>query len=298
MERIDTLHELRAWAEAERRAGRRTALVPTMGALHAGHLSLVAEARRRADTVLVSIFVNPTQFAPGEDLASYPRDLDGDLAACRAAGVDAVFTPTPDELYPEGAQTWVQVSELAEPLCGRSRPTFFRGVATVVAKLLAAARPQVAVFGAKDYQQLLVIRRMARDLCFDTEIAGCPIVREPDGLALSSRNAHLEPAQRREALALVRALDAAEAAVRAGELDRDALLGLVRREIAKSPSAEIDYAELRDATDLDGAPPRLDRPVLLALAVRFPIPSRGPDARVRLIDNRVLPVQRPDEETR
>jgi pantoate--beta-alanine ligase len=295
---IETIGALRALSDAERASGRRLALVPTMGALHAGHLSLVAEARRRADTVVVSIFVNPAQFAPGEDLASYPRDLEGDLARCRAAGVDAVFAPAARELYPEGAQTWIEVGELARPLCGRSRPTFFRGVATVVAKLLLVARPRVAVFGAKDYQQLQVVRRLARDLLLDVEIVAAPIVRESDGLALSSRNAYLDAPMRREALALSRALDGAEAAVRAGERVRDVLLEGVRKELDRAPHAEIDYAELCDPDTLDVAPPRLRAPALLALAVRFPASRLGPEGRVRLIDNRVLPVQPESEESR
>jgi len=283
MQRLSTVSALRAFAESERAAGRRLALVPTMGALHAGHLALVGEARRRADRVLVSIFVNPTQFAPNEDLASYPRDLDGDLEKCRRAGVDAVFAPEPAELYPPGAQTWVGVAELSKPLCGQSRPHFFRGVATVVAKLLIAAHPHVAVFGEKDYQQLLVVRRLARDLLLDVEIVGVPLVRDTDGLALSSRNAHLDAAARRDAAVLPRALDAAQAAVGEGERSAAVLLERVRKEIARAPSAELDYAELRDATTL--APVETLRgPALLALAVRFPV---GP-GHVRLIDNRVL----------
>jgi len=283
METLRTVSALRAFAEAERAAGRRLALVPTMGALHAGHLALVGEARRRTDRVVVSIFVNPTQFAPHEDLSSYPRDLEGDLEKCRQAGVDAVFAPEPGELYPAGAQTWVEVAELSKPLCGGSRPHFFRGVATVVAKLLIAARPHVAVFGEKDYQQLLVVRRLARDLLLDVEIVGVPLVRDADGLALSSRNAYLDAAARREAAVLPRALDAAQALVGEGERSAAVLLERVRKELASAPSAELDYAELRDLETL--APVEtLRAPALLALAVRFPV-GRG---RVRLIDNRVL----------
>ncbi len=286
MRRIETVRELRRWSEAERTAGARVALVPTMGALHAGHLSLVEHARRRAERVVVSIFVNPTQFGPGEDLDHYPRDLERDLDRCRAAGVDVVFTPGVAEMYPPGGQTRVEVGALAEPLCGRSRPTHFGGVATVVTKLLLAARPHVAVFGQKDFQQLLVIRRLARDLLLEVEIVGAPIVREPDGVALSSRNRNLAPAARRQATALVRALDAAEAARAAGERRRDALLALVRRELAKAPDAELDYAELRDPETLEPARERLAGPALLALAVH--LPGSEPGTRVRLIDNRVL----------
>ena len=286
MERLDTVAALRAWSDAARAQGLRVALVPTMGALHAGHLALVAEARRRADRVVVSIFVNPTQFAPHEDLASYPRDPGGDLAKCREAGVDAVFAPDPGELYPAGAETWVEVPALAAPLCGGSRPHFFRGVATVVTKLLVAAHPHVAVFGEKDFQQLLVVRRLARDLLLDVEIVGVPTAREPDGLARSSRNVYLDPAMRAEALALPRALVAAEAVVATGERSAAAVLEAVRKELERAPHADVDYAELRDPATL--APlDRVEAPALLALAVRFPAP-RAASGTVRLIDNRVV----------
>ncbi len=288
MEVLKTVAELHRHSDAVRGSGRRLALVPTMGCLHAGHLALVAEARRRADSVVVSIFVNPTQFAPDEDFESYPRTLGADLDACRSAGVDAVFTPPVDELYPPGAATSVEVAGLGEGLCGRSRPTHFRGVATVVAKLLCAARPDVACFGEKDYQQLALVRRLARDLCLPTEIVGVPTVREADGVALSSRNLRLAPEVRGEARALVRALDAAEALVAAGERRRDALVAAARAELAKAPSAEVDYAELVDAESLEAAPTHVAAPALLALAVRFPS-REGPGAPpVRLIDNRVL----------
>jgi pantoate--beta-alanine ligase len=286
---VDSVAGLQVWADAERAAGVRIALVPTMGALHAGHLALVREARRRADRVVVSLFVNPTQFGPGEDLARYPRPFERDLALCRDAGVDLVFAPPPDEMYPPGAQTWIEVAELSRPLCGRDRPGHFRGVATVVAKLLLAAKPHVAVFGEKDFQQLALVRRLATDLRFDVEIVGVPIVREADGLALSSRNVHLDRAMRAEALALSRSLDAAEAALAGGVRDAAAILALVGRELAKAPHARVDYAELRDPGSLAPAPARLAGPTLLALAVRFPVRAADdPSACVRLIDNRVL----------
>src|SRR5688572_2167364 len=284
MEQISTVRDLQARADAERRANRRIALVPTMGALHAGHASLVKIARERADVVCISIFVNPTQFDDPKDLAAYPRTLAADLEICREAGVDVVFMPDAREMYPDGAQTIVEMGALAEPLCGASRPGHFRGVATVVAKLLVAAKPHVAVFGEKDYQQLAVIRRLARDLLLDVEIVGAPTVREPDGLALSSRNRRLDPEARRQAVALVRALDAAEAAVAGGERDRERLLALVREQIAIAPRARIDYAELRDAHSLALAPERLDASTVLALAVFID----GAPQPVRLIDNRVL----------
>jgi len=284
VELIHSVREAQARSDALRAAGRRLALVPTMGCLHAGHLSLVDEARRRADAVWLSIFVNPTQFGPGEDFERYPRTLDADLACCRTAGVDAVFLPAVEELYPEGSETWVEVGELTRPLCGRDRPGHFRGVTTVVTKLLLATRPTLAVFGEKDFQQLAVVRRLARDLPLGVEILGAPIVREDDGLALSSRNALLDPETRREARVLSRALDAAERAVAAGERRTAALLQAVTLELGKAPRGRIDYAELRDPERLAPSAERIPGPTLLALAVVFSADS-GP---VRLIDNRVL----------
>jgi pantoate--beta-alanine ligase len=288
MDVVNTVLALQRRADAERAAGRRIALVPTMGALHAGHASLFKIARQRADRVWVSIFVNPTQFDDPRDLANYPRTLESDLAICRDSGVDCVFAPEAAEMYPAGAQTNVGVGALAAPLCGASRPGHFGGVATVVTKLLTAAKPHVAVFGEKDYQQLAVIRRLVRDLLLDVEIVGAPTVREPDGLALSSRNRHLDPEARRQATALVRALDAAESAVAAGEREAARLLALVRGELAAAPRAEIDYAELRDPTTLTPATAVLAGPALLALAVLMR-PAEGREGKtVRLIDNRVL----------
>ena len=293
---LTTVAELHALADAERAAGRRVALVPTMGALHAGHLSLVAEGRRRADRVWLSIFVNPTQFEDARDLAAYPRRLEADLALCREAGVDLVFAPDPAEMAPEGAQTWVEVTELARPLCGRSRPGHFRGVATIVTKLLLAAKPHVAVFGEKDFQQLAVIRRLVKDLRFDVEIVGAPTLREPDGLAMSSRNTRLDPEARRQARVLSQALDEAERAVASGERSGARVLALVVTAIEKAPRAVIDYAELRDPESLEPAPAVLEGPTLLALAVRFETTTGREGAGVRLIDNRVLRPQLPLED--
>jgi pantoate--beta-alanine ligase len=259
-----------------------------MGALHAGHLSLLAEARKYADAVFVSIFVNPTQFNDTRDLDRYPRTLEADLTLCRERGVDVVFAPGPGEMYPPKSQTSVEVGELTEPLCGRDRPGHFRGVTTIVTKLLLAAKPHVAVFGEKDAQQLAVIRRMVADLAFGVEIVGAPIIRESDGLAMSSRNVNLHPDARRQATVLIAALGAAESAVKAGERDGSEILHRVTTEIARAPLATLDYAELRDPDTLEPSPDRLTGPALLALAVLFGTPAGQIGATVRLIDNRVL----------
>jgi len=280
--------ELQQLADRERSLGRSIGLVPTMGALHAGHLSLVEQARRRTDRVWLSIFVNPSQFDDPKDMDAYPSTFEADLRACRAAGVDVVFAPGADEMYDPDSQTWVDVDEITLPLCGAARPGHFRGVITIVTKLLLAAKPHVAVFGEKDFQQLAVIRRMVRDLGFDVEIVAGPIVREADGLALSSRNVNLDAEARRQALVLCQALDAAERAVAAGETRSKALLQLVRQEIGKAPRAEIEYAELRDPESLEVAPPELARATLLALAVFIRPPGAAAGTTVRLIDNRVL----------
>jgi pantoate--beta-alanine ligase len=290
MQVIRSISELQARADAVRAAGGRLGLVPTMGALHRGHLSLIAVARERADLVCVSIFVNPTQFDDPGDLAAYPRTWESDREACRAAGVDVLFAPTAREMYPDAADTFVEVNELSKPLCGATRPGHFRGVTTIVAKLLLAAKPHVAVFGAKDFQQLALIRRMVRDLNIDVEIVGGPTVREPDGLALSSRNLRLDREGRAQAVVLSRALAAAERAVAAGECEAEAIRRLARAELGKAPRARIDYLELRDPDSLALVPDRLVGPTLLALAVFIEPPDRerGSSEAVRLIDNRVL----------
>jgi pantoate--beta-alanine ligase len=291
---IQTVRELQARSDAVRAEGLRIGLVPTMGALHEGHLSLVKLARERVDRVWMSIFVNPTQFNDPSDFEKYPKDLQRDLELAHEAGVDLVFSPHLEELYPEGAQTWVEVDRLSQPLCGGNRPGHFRGVTTVVTKLFHAARPHVAVFGEKDFQQLAVIRRMERDLGFGVEVLGGPIVREPDGLALSSRNVRLGPKARQQALTLARALDHAQAAVGQGECDRDALLAGVAKIIDEASLATLDYAELRDPESLELAPATLCKPTLLALAVSFGPDPDGRGSDVRLIDNRVLvPQPRP-----
>jgi len=294
VELIDQVAALQAWADEARAGGLRIGLVPTMGALHAGHRALIDEARRRADRVVVSIFVNPAQFDEHADLAAYPRSLEADLAMCREAGVACVFAPA--ELYARDHETWVELEQIARPLCGASRPGHFRGVATVVTKLLLAAKPHLAFFGEKDFQQLALIRRLVRDLGFGVEIVGVPTVREPDGLALSSRNVHLAGEARRQATALVRALAAAEAAVRAGERRPEALVRVAREELGKAPLARIDYVELRDPQSLRSVEAPLRDPTLLALAVFFPRASADGE-EVRLIDNRVLPPPPREEAT-
>jgi pantoate--beta-alanine ligase len=271
--------ELAALCSDVRTRGLRVGFVPTMGALHEGHLTLAREARRRTGVVVASIFVNPTQFGPSEDLSRYPRDLDGDLRKLASAGVDAVFAPEPGEMYPAGEQTRVRVGALAEPLCGASRPGHFEGVATVVAKLFAIVGPSAAVFGKKDYQQLLVIRRMARDLFFPVDIVAVRTLREPDGVAMSSRNAYLSPDERARARALVEGLDAAARAFAAGERRARELERFAREPVEKVASS-VDYVEVRDADSLafldNDAGPR----AVLAIACRI--------GSTRLIDNVVL----------
>jgi pantoate--beta-alanine ligase len=253
--------------------------VPTMGYLHAGHLALVEAARAANDRVAVSIYVNPTQFGPHEDLASYPRDLERDLALLRDAGVDLVFTPSDAVIYPPGFQTLVTVRDLAQPLEGRARPTHFQGVATVVAKLFNIVQPTRAYFGQKDAQQTVVVRQMARDLNFGVEIVVCPTVREADGLAMSSRNKYLDPAQRRAATVLYRALSRARAAYAAGERNGRVLRALMTETITAEPLARLDYVSAADPRTLAELDP-IEDGVLLSLAVFF-----GP---TRLIDNLML----------
>ena len=276
---LDTPAAMRDWADLTRARGWRIGLVPTMGYLHAGHLSLVAEARRRADMCVASIFVNPLQFGANEDLANYPRDLDRDRAALAAAGVEVLYRPSADSMYPRGFQLEVAVTKVSAGLCGRTRPGHFGGVTTVVAKLFNAVKPHVAVFGEKDFQQLAVIRRMAADLDLGIEIVGMPIVREADGLAMSSRNAYLSPEERAAARCLSRALAAGRDAAQRGSAESAAVLEPVRAVLAAEPLARVDYAEVVDADTIEPLDV-LNRPALLALAVFI--------GRTRLIDNTVL----------
>ncbi|HEY7220496.1 MAG TPA: pantoate--beta-alanine ligase [Candidatus Binatia bacterium] len=279
MQVIEQIAEMREWSENSRRDGHRIVLVATMGFLHEGHLCLVRDAKAHGDRVVVSIFVNPKQFGPNEDFAAYPRDLERDARWLEKDGVDILFHPSVEAMYPPGAQTYVEVERLSLPLCGATRPAHFRGVATVVAKLFNIIRPHAAVFGEKDYQQLQLIRRMARDLSLDVEIIGHPIVREADGLALSSRNAYLTTAERQAALCLSRSLCKADRLMRRGETSARALLCLVRSELEKEPLAEVEYVKLCDAETLEDID-KVDDTAVLALAVRF--------GKARLIDNRLL----------
>ncbi len=276
---INTVSEMQAFSRDARKSGKTISLVPTMGYLHEGHASLMVEGKRRSDILVASIFVNPTQFGPTEDFNAYPRDLERDRNVAVSAGVDVIFAPTASDMYPHGYQTYVNVEQLTLPLCGASRPGHFQGVTTVVAKLLNIVMPHVALFGKKDFQQLAVIRRMAADLNMDVEILGMPIVREADGLAMSSRNAYLGPEERKDALCLSRALDAARAMYWDGERSVPPLREKVLSIIGEVPGAVIDYADFRDGATLETLE-TANGQTLIALAVKI--------GKTRLIDNCVL----------
>jgi len=280
---VRTPDEVRAACDAARARGDKVGFVPTMGALHEGHLALVDEARRRASFAVVSIFVNPTQFGPNEDFARYPRDLDGDVARLAPRGVNLVFAPEPNAMYPVGDETRVRVAALAAPLCGVFRPGHFEGVATVVTKLLALVGPGVAVFGRKDYQQLAIIRRVVQDLFLPVEVVGAPIVREADGVAMSSRNAYLSADERARARALSRALAVAHAAYAQGERRGSAIRAAALSVVAPAVD-RIDYVDVADPDTLasladEGAAPLGGR-ALVAIAAHI--------GKTRLIDNSVL----------
>jgi pantoate--beta-alanine ligase len=276
VEAIHTVEWMKQVARLARAEGRLAGLVPTMGALHAGHLSLIEAARRDASPVVVSIFVNPKQFGPGEDYKKYPRDLESDRRKLEEAGVDYLFAPSVEDIYPAGFRTYVNVEGLSDRLEGKTRLGHFRGVATVVLKLLEIVVPRFAYFGRKDAQQARIIRQMAADLALDSEIVVCPIVREPDGLALSSRNQYLSPAERKAATVLYRALSGARRAIEEGERDAMKIVALMRRELAEEPLASPDYVEIVDADSFEPVV-RLTRSCLVLLAARF--------GATRLIDN-------------
>ena len=278
MKIINTPAEMQQAAQALRRSGKRIGFVPTMGYLHAGHISLVKIARENADSVVASIFVNPAQFGPNEDLSKYPRDFERDEKLCREAGVDFLFYPTPENMYLDGHSIWVDESSLSGVLCGASRPGHFRGVCTVVAKLLNIMLPDSMVLGEKDAQQLRVLRRMVRDLNFPVEVISGPTVREIDGLAMSSRNKYLTPVERKEAVCLFQSLETARILFAAGERSAGKIKAAICGMIGKT-SGRIDYIELVDSETLQPVE-IVERQALIALAVKF--------SGARLIDNVVL----------
>lgn len=290
MDIIQTVDAMQQFARERQRMGDRLALVPTMGALHEGHLSLVDIAQQHADTVIVSVFVNPTQFAPEEDFDEYPRDLEGDAETLRSRNVNIVFAPSASEMYPHSDDpvrtaplAWVTVDDLDDVLCGRERDQHFRGVTTVVTKLFHACSPDVAVFGQKDAQQLAIIRRMVDELLFDIDIVAGPIVREDDGLAMSSRNAYLNDRERAQATVLSNAVSEAEAQIQAGEQEVEAVVRAMQKALADAPLGDVEYVNIVDAdrlTPLETLEP--GQRVLAAVAVHF--------GDTRLIDNAITRV--------
>jgi pantoate--beta-alanine ligase len=276
MEIIKDIHEMRSLAEKTRRSWKTIALVPTMGALHEGHLSLMDYGREKADLLVVSIFVNPIQFGPQEDFEKYPRDLAGDSRLTEKRGVDIIFSPEPKDFYPEFFQTYVAVDQVTQTLCGKTRPGHFRGVSTVVCKLFNIVKPHLAIFGLKDFQQVVVIKQMVQDLNMDVEVVGRPTVREADGLAMSSRNRYLSAAERGSALTLSLALKEAQALFGKGERKTEVLLDRVKDLIIREPSTRIEYAKICHPRTLDDLAVIKDQGVL-ALAVWV--------GSTRLIDN-------------
>lgn len=270
---------MQAYCRSMQMEGKTTAFVPTMGFLHKGHLSLMKKGLSAADKLMVSIFVNPTQFAPGEDFDSYPQDMEKDLELTEKEGADVVFTPNTNDLYPDGYETYINLEKLPGHLCGLSRPTFFKGVATIVTKLFNIIRPDIAIFGEKDYQQLIIIKKMVSDLNLGVDVIGAPTVREPDGLAMSSRNAYLENDQRESALSLYRALKKADKMVKSGATDARHIVETVTADIAAYPFTAIDYINIFDTISLDPVD-HITAPVRMALAVNV--------GKARLIDNMLL----------
>jgi len=278
---VDNIQRMSMLSKILKKEGKSIGFVPTMGYLHDGHMSLARAARQHTDVVVISIFVNPAQFGPGEDLEKYPKDLKRDEEMAGLAGADVLFCPSVSEMYPEGYATYVNVERLTETLCGRSRPAHFKGVATVVAKLFGIIKPDIAYFGQKDAQQAAVIKKMAEDLNMDVEIKVLPIAREKDGLAMSSRNVYLSAEERKDAVCLKEALDKAERAIRSGERDPGMIINVMKELVTSKPSARIDYIEIVDSKNLRPIAP-LSGDVLIAMAVFI--------GNTRLIDNVIVKI--------
>ncbi|MHC4440438.1 MAG: pantoate--beta-alanine ligase [Planctomycetota bacterium] len=276
MEVAKTIQEVRNRVNAARNEGNKIGLVPTMGALHVGHISLIEAAVKDCDFVVVSIFVNPTQFCPGEDFEKYPRPLEADLEICKKAGVDVVFAPSPEQMYPVNNVTWVTLEKLTEPLCGRSRPGHFRGVTTVCTKLFNIVAPDSAYFGQKDAQQAIVIKRMAADLNMPLEIVICPTIREPNGLAVSSRNQYLTAQQKKDAANIYKSLQTCRRMIEAGTTETHEIIAEMQKILQQIPSGQIEYVSIADAETLEGID-KIAGKVLAAVAIKV-----GPS---RLIDN-------------
>lgn len=276
---IEKVREMQDYSESLRGRGGKIAFVPTMGSLHHGHVSLLQEGRKVGHCLVTSIYVNPTQFGPKEDLSKYPRNFVEDRRLCEAAGVDVIFYPSDREMYPENYQTYVDLEKVTNHLCGLSRPGHFRGVATICTKLFNIVKPHVSIFGKKDFQQLVVIRKMVKDLNLDMEIIGCPTVRDPDGLAMSSRNAYLKPEERKSALCLNRSLKLAISLFDGGERKAETIIRKVSQFIEEHPHAQIDYVKICDAETMEDMP-RIERGTVIALAVKVGL--------TRLIDNHVF----------
>ncbi|MBW1823486.1 MAG: pantoate--beta-alanine ligase [Deltaproteobacteria bacterium] len=279
MQTVTSIKEMQSFSDRVRRESKTIALVPTMGFLHPGHLSLMEEGKQRGDILVISIFVNPNQFGVGEDYQDYPRDMEKDQKLAKEVGVDVIFAPTVAEMYPSGCQTCVTVEKVTKNLCGISRPTHFRGVTTVVCKLFTIVKPHVAIFGEKDFQQLVTIRQMTSDLNLDVEIVGMSIYREEDGLAMSSRNKYLNPDERKAALCLFNSLKKALALFEQGERNAGEIVREVKKVIEAEKLAQIDYVKICDAKTIEDIE-QIDREAVLALAVKI--------GKARLIDNVVL----------
>jgi len=283
MDVITSVHQMKDYSARARTANKKIAFVPTMGFLHEGHLSLMREGKKRGDILIVSIFVNPTQFGPSEDFERYPRDFGRDSRMAESVGVDVLFAPEAREMYPPDHQSFIRVTKVTRGLCGKSRPTHFQGVATVVAMLFHIVMPHVAIFGEKDFQQWVTIHQMVRDLHMDTEVVGMPIIREVDGLAMSSRNTYLKPDERKAALSLPRSLERAREGISKGELRAGLLIEKAREVLQSEPLVRVDYLEICDARTLEPVD-RIDRDVVIAVAAYL--------GKVRLIDNFVYRVAR------